>query len=285
MQLYAYPGGDIITNKESNLKTEKDQIDWNRLWNEDLKKMPTLNYSAWDKIAAQFNRWMETDDYPQKLLEKIITYPQYTILDIGCGNGAVTLQIAKKVNHVTALDMSSEMLQFLRKNALNEELSNIDYIRSTLQDFEMDKMYDVVIASRSLNGVADIKNELKKIDVAAKKYVFITIWGVNARRFEKKAYEIIGRNFQHHPDYLYVYNILHQMGIYANVEMLECETKPTYANLDEAIDFLRWRIKDLTDKEESLLKDYLKDVMINDDNGILQYPYDKSDWVLIWWKK
>lgn len=75
------------------------------------------------------------------------------------------------------------------------------------------------------------------------------------------------------------------MGIYANVEMLECKMKPTYSNLNEAIDFLKWRIADLTNEEESLLREYLHKTMIRNEDGVLQYPYDKSDWVLIWWKK
>jgi ubiquinone/menaquinone biosynthesis C-methylase UbiE len=246
--------------------------------------MPKLNDAAWNKIAAQFDRWMETDDYPEKLVEKIKVNPKYTVLDIGCGNGAITIPIAKKVNSVTAIDMSDKMLHFLRKNALEEDLSNITYINGILQDIEIDDKYDVVIASRSLNGVSDIKKELEKIDNAAKKYVYITLWGVNARGFEKKMYEVIGREFQQHPDYMYVYNILHQMGIYANIEMLECKMKPSYANLEETIDFLKWRIADLNEEEEILIKNYLIDTMI-ENKGMLEYLYDKSDWVLIWWRK
>ncbi len=271
--------------ENTTLRPNNNRVDWNLLWNEDLKNMPKLNNSAWDKIAAQFDRWMETDDYPYKFLEKVKIKPQYTVLDIGCGNGAVTLEIARKANSVTALDISDKMIQILQKNALKEGLSNIEYIKAPIQDFRIKKMYDVVIASRSLNGVADIKNQLEKINSAASKYVFITLWGVNARGFEKKAYEIIGREFKPHPDYLYVYNILHQMGINANVEMLECRMKPGYVNLDEAINFLKWRIADLKDDEEHLLRRYLLKTMFRNEDGLLYYPYDKSDWVLIWWKK
>lgn len=286
--MHIVSGGDQVIGKENELiKINPGQIDWNGLWNENLKKMPKLNHEAWDKIAPQFDRWMKTDDYPGKLVERIRVSPEYTVLDMGCGNGAVTIPIAKKAKHVTALDMSDKMLSFLRKNAEKEGLSNITCIESTLQDMELEdaEEYDVVIASRSLGGVSDIKNELKKIDSMAKKYVYLTLWGANAREFEKKVYEIIGRNFQQHSDYIYVVNILYQMGIYANVETLECEKKPSYANLEEVVDFLRWRIINMTEREEALLRSYIARVMVKDENGMLQYPYGKSDWVLIWWKK
>jgi len=264
------------------------QIDWNLLWNKDLKKLPKLQCNeAWNKIAPQFDRWMETDDYPGIFVDKIHLSPDYRILDIGCGNGAVSIPVAKKVRHVTVLDISDKMLQFVKEKACNEGLSNISYLQDSWQNTDIKNLekFDVVIASRSLGGVPDIKNELKKIDEVAKKYVYITLWGVNARGLEKKLHEVIGRQFPQHPDYNYVVNILHQMGIYANVEMLDCKNQPVYANLKEVVDLFKWRINDLTLKEESLIRNYLEQEMITDDNGMLKYPYDKSDWVMIWWKK
>lgn len=264
------------------------EIDWNSFWNEDLKNLPKIqNNHAWDKIAQHFDRWMAYDDYPEKLIEKIKVNPEYSVLDIGCGNGAVTIPIAKKVKSVTAMDLSSEMIGFLMKNASKEGLSNINCVHCTWEESKIDVLgkFDVVIASRSLGGVSDIKKELKRTDKVAKKYVYITLWGVNARGFEKDVNNVIGREFYPHPDYLYVINILHQMGIYANVEMLDCKKRPCYANMDEVLNLVKWRINDLTEEEEDILRMYLSKEMVIDKNGMLQYPHDKSDWVLIWWKK
>lgn len=269
-------------------RTEPNEIDWNNLWNEEVKNLPKIqNKEAWDKIAPHFDRWMKYDDYPQKLVEKIKLNPEYSVLDIGCGNGAVTIPVAKRVNSVTVMDLSSEMIEFLMENARRENLSNINYIHSAWEKVEIDKLgkFDIVIASRSLGGVLNIKNELKKIDDVAKKYVYITIWGVNARGFEKDVNEVIGRQFHKHPEYAYVVNILCEMGINVNVEMLDCKNHPCYADIDEALDMIKWRINDLTEEEESILRNYLSKEMIKDGNGMLQYPHDKSDWVLIWWKK
>jgi ubiquinone/menaquinone biosynthesis C-methylase UbiE len=283
-------GDDSITLKEKKKVTEINphEIDWNLLWNKDVKNLPKIqNNEAWDKIAPHFDRWMAYDDYPQMVVEKINTNPEYTVLDIGCGNGAVTIPIAKKVKSVTAMDLSSEMIGFLMKNAGKEGLSNINCIHSTWEKAEIDTLgeFDVVIASRSLGGVLDIKKELNKIDEVAKKYVYITMWGAKARGFEKNVNEVIGRQFRKHPDYMYVVNILYQMGISANVEMLDCKKHPCYADMDEVLNLVKWRIHDLNEEEEKLLREYLAREMVKDENGMLQYLHDKSDWVLIWWKK
>jgi ubiquinone/menaquinone biosynthesis C-methylase UbiE len=278
----------ITKEKEKLIKINPDEIDWNLLWNEELKNLPKIqNNEAWDKIAPHFNRWMEYDDYPQKMVEKIKVNPEYSVLDIGCGNGAVTIPIAENVDNVTAMDLSSEMIEFLKENARKDGLFNINCVHSSWEEVEIDDLgkFDVVIASRSLGGVPDIKKELMKINKVSKKYVYITLWGVNARGFEKDVNNVIGREFHQHPDYSYVVNILHQIGIYANVEMLGCRKRPCYADMEEVLDLIKWRIHDLTEEEEDILRMYLSKEMIMDENGMLQYPHDKSDWVLIWWKK
>nr|WP_054858353.1 hypothetical protein [Methanobacterium formicicum] len=97
--------------------------------------------------------------------------------------------------------------------------------------------------------------------------------------------QLLGRESHRHPDYIYVYNILHDLGIYANVEMLESNTRNYYSNVEEALDRLRWRIGDLNKDEESILREYLEENMIKTTDGTITYSNGKADWVLIWWKK
>jgi len=39
---------------------------------------------------------MKTDNYPQEFAVRIRKEPSYSILDLGCGNGSITLKLAKK---------------------------------------------------------------------------------------------------------------------------------------------------------------------------------------------
>ncbi len=280
-------GGEVINNNSNVIKKDYN-VDWNDLWNKSLQNLPKKNNpESWDNIAPKFNQWMKKDDYPRKLLSRIKLNSNDSVLDIGCGNGVITIPLAQTASKVTAMDISGKMLEILTENAKNNGLNNIKTFNRRLEDATAEEIgkHDVVVASRSLNGVPNIKKELEKINEISQKYVYITIWGVDNRRFERDMAKLLGRESHSHPDYIYVYNILHQMGIYANVEMLESNTRNYYSTVEEALDRLKWRIGDLNKDEESILRDYLEETMIKTPDGTITYSNGKADWVLIWWKK
>lgn len=269
-----------------------EDIDWNRMWNEALRKMPKKDgKKMWNKIASKFDQWMKTDDYPQKLVAKIHKESHYTVLDLGCGNGSITLEVAKQVKEVTAVDMSKEMLNLAKNGARDKGLKNIKYVQSTVENLKISHMgkYDVVIASRSLGGIYDLQKELKKVDELAKKYVYITIWGANSQQFEEELSQVMGTECHKHPDYIYVYNMLYQLGIYANVEMLDLESRRVYSNLEDAMERCMWKLGWNTEKikeaEKEKLKNFLQKTAVKKEDGTLNYPSNRPDWVLLWWKK
>jgi len=67
--------------------------------------------------VADGKEGLDKDDYISKMLNRIEVKPEWTVLDIGCGPGTLTVPLAKKVKSITALDISSEMLKFLKINA------------------------------------------------------------------------------------------------------------------------------------------------------------------------
>lgn len=286
----------VVQKGGGNIEIEHDlrpgNIDWNGMWNEELRKVPGKDDAKiWTKIAPKFDQWMKKDDYPHKLAGKIHKEPQYTVLDLGCGNGTLTLEVASHVKEVTAVDMSGEMLRLVKKNAAEKGISNIKYLQSTIEDLKIDQIgqHDVVIASRSLGGIYDVKKELKKIDGLARKSVYLTLWGAEAKQFEKDVSKFIGAEYHQHPDYIYAYNMLYQLGIYANVEMLESKTRPIYCDLDDAMERclwkLRWGTSELNEEKESKLKNFLRENLDENEDGTLDYPTNNPNWVLLWWKK
>ena len=88
----------------------------------------------WDKRADNFTKRInrvkdgeprDKDDYISKMLDRIEVKPGWTVLDIGCGPGTLTIPLAQKTKSVTALDISSEMLKNLKANAEKIGLDNI----------------------------------------------------------------------------------------------------------------------------------------------------------------
>ncbi|MDI9436456.1 MAG: methyltransferase domain-containing protein [Euryarchaeota archaeon] len=260
------------------------KVDWNQLWKEQVEKLPKKK-DLWNSIAPQFNEWMDKDDYPAEFISKIKIEPNDTVLDVGCGNGAITIPLAQKARSVTALDSSTRMLEFLGKKAGHP--SNIQMINKGLEEVDAQEIgyHDVVVASRSLNGIADIQAQLEKLDRIARKYVYITLWGVDNRKFENEMAELLGREGHQNPEYILVYNILYEMGIQANVEFLKSNTRNHYSNMDEALDRIKWRIGDMDEGEKSIIKKHLERVLTRNSDGSLTYTRTNSKWVLIWWEK
>jgi ubiquinone/menaquinone biosynthesis C-methylase UbiE len=274
-----------MENYNKIIEDPLNDIKWSYYWKKGLLELPPSNESKdWDNIAKKFKKWMEKDDYPEKLLSRIKTNPTYSVLDIGCGEGVITVPIAKKVSKVTCIDLSSEMLELLKERAVKEGLSNLNFIKGNLMDISEDSIgkMDVIIASRCLNGIMDIENVLKKINKIGK-YVYITLRSSDTLNSEK-VFNIINRKYPKYPSYIYVYNLLYQMGITANVEKLECETVNIYENVEEALERYRWKIGGLNPDEEKIMRKHLSETLVNNEDGTLENPYEKPDWILIWWK-
>ena len=264
------------------------------MWKEAIKEGPArlsgklTEQERWDHTASQFRRWMEVDDYPAKLMQKVKLKPEWSVLDIGCGTGAVAIPAAKKAAHVTALDISAEMLRILREDTEKQRLSNITYMHRSWDDVEVGKdiePHDVVVASRSVGRTSDLRSALEKLNSAALKYVYITAWGGGERGHNKGVYAALGKPCKDIPEYIYIYNILHRMGIFANIEHLFCRSRLIYKSLDDAMDSCKMSIGTLDEKDEKVARDYLDRTLLRLENGMLEVPDNRPVWSLIWWKK
>ena len=276
----------MIKIDPSNEKIVK--CDWNQLWNDAIEKLPQKNSRSWDNVAPKFKKNKGKNDYSKRLLEKIKLEPGDTVLDIGCGSGNITIPLARKAKNITALDISKKMLYLLEEDALKNGLNNINPLNRRLEDVLLNRdiePHDVVVASRSLNGVYNIKQVLEEINEIAKKYVYITLWGANNVKFQNEISKSIEREFHQHPTYIYAYNMLYELGIYANIEMLEYDNSSYYSSVDDAIETFRWKMVNLNQREEDILREYLTEKMVKVHDSRFKFPHNKPDWALIWWKK
>jgi ubiquinone/menaquinone biosynthesis C-methylase UbiE len=94
------------------------------------------------------------------------------VIDIGCGTGTTTINIAKKLSaggSVTGADLSEPMIEFARQRLLDQGISNAEFVTSDLQEDElMPEMYDaafsrfgVMFFDQSVKGFANIRSAMK----------------------------------------------------------------------------------------------------------------------------
>ncbi len=272
-----------------------DEIDWISMWNEaagDQKRHPSDTpqdtKTRWDRMAPRFRRWMDVDDYPALLLEKIRIDPGWSALDVGCGTGAISIPVAKIASRVTSLDISSEMLRILSEDARREGLSNISCVHGSWDNMIVGKdlePHDIVIASRSIGGTPDVWKALEKVDSSALRYVYITAWGGGERGHNKGINTVLGRPRVDIPDYVYFFNILHKMGIRANIEHLECHSRLIYDSVDDAMESCTRDLGPLSVEETRKVSDFLNRSLVKNNDGTVEVPDNKPVWSLLWWKK
>src|SRR5215831_16667523 len=101
----------------------------------------------WERRACGFHR--STKDTigsdPFYLRLRNIVSPESSVLDVGAGTGRFSLALAPQSKHVTAVEPSAAMLEYLRQDAAERGLSNISYLKTTWQDAPDDLEADIVI--------------------------------------------------------------------------------------------------------------------------------------------
>jgi len=82
-----------------------------------------------------------------------------TVLDLGCGAGADVLLSARRVaptGKAIGLDMTDEMLDLARANALEAGVTNVEFVKGYLEDMPLpDASVDVVISNCVVNLSGD----------------------------------------------------------------------------------------------------------------------------------
>lgn len=263
-------------------------IDWNEAWKkartERSRKWKDAGF--WNRRAPSFAKHASESPYATDFIRIMQPDPDWSVLDVGCGAGTLARPLARMVKQVTALDSSDVMLDILNEQCSKEGLTNINIMHTGWEDDWHNAgaiQHDVAVASRSLI-VDDLKEALDKLNSFAKKKVFVSAI-VGDGPFDRRLHEIIGRQLSSGPDYIYVYNLLHQMGIAASVSFVSNKEEKTYASCEEKLNSLRWMLEDMTLEEEERLRVYLNEKMVCE-NGRWKMPLNREVfWAVIWWDK
>ena len=262
-----------------------NDVDWLGFWAERLENKKMKN---WDEAAPGFYKRTKKDDYNNALFDMLILDENDTVLDVGCGEGSITIPIAKKVKKVIGIDSSTKMLEYLEKRAKENNVDNIETILKPIEDIRYEEIgdVDVVVCSRSLNAIIPIDEVLMELDKIANKYVFITIFGPENKKIEKDFDKEIGRQTEDFPDYNYFFNILFNLGIYPNIQRFDLNNYREYDSIDEAMDNGKFRLDLYNSEEKELLRNYLERILDYDEETKKYYNVkDKADWIMVWWKK
>lgn len=264
-----------------------NSIDWNKVWQEARKhrRHDRGGKQHWNKRAPSFAQHARTSTYQHDFVRLMVPQPEWSVLDVGCGAGTLAIPLATRVRQVTAIDLSDAMIGILRDYCREQ---GIDNIRSQVVGWEDDweqagiDMHDVAIASRSL-VVNDLHAALIKLQSKARHRVCLVSL-VGDGPFDRRIFEAIGRELDRGPDYIYVYNLLYQMGIHAEVQFINNgDGGRVYRDLEDAVDKFHWMLGQLTAEEAASLRRFFADHLRKTDGGwTLKYRHAVR-WAMISW--
>jgi SAM-dependent methyltransferase len=276
----------LLPHKEAEQTLEL--IDWQKLWEIKLKLACRDNLntvSFWDKRAKKFNENMNAmQTLTKNQLERIQLQSECTVLDVGAGAGRLAIPVAKRVKHVTAVEPSKVMFDFLKSNIKKANVQNLTAVNLSCEELilgENIEPHDVVFASHSLFMV-NIADVLQQMNGLAKRSVYLFLSA--SHWVDDELQRIVNNRVDpiKSGDYIYIYNILHDLGIFANVEILDYVSTCSCESLDDAVAKFGDNY-DLGSNKKSELKSYLNKHLIEEDEKLLLKQDRKV--AMIWWTK
>jgi 2-polyprenyl-3-methyl-5-hydroxy-6-metoxy-1,4-benzoquinol methylase len=236
--------------------------------------------------ASGLRRRAADDD---RLLQMLLACASQTttVLDVGAGAGRYTRALASHVARVTAVEPDAAMAGLLERAIAEEELGNVDLIRAAWQDAEVEPC-DVVLCTHVLYPIAEPVSFVRKLDAHARRACFLAL------RETAPEPEPLSRLWRHYhgeprflqPGFLEAYNLLHELGIYANVRILRVTGSMwSFEDLDQAVATVHEHLILPEGAEiDAHLRRELEQSLVRDGEW-LTLPMQPPPSAILWWEK
>jgi len=121
----------------------------------------------WNKIADKYSKQPIADEaaYQKKLqVTREYLQPDMELLELGCGTGSTAITHAPYVKHIHAIDISSKMIEIAQGKADTENIKNITFECSSIDDLnKQDQTLDVVLGLSILHLVDNREEVISKV--------------------------------------------------------------------------------------------------------------------------
>ena len=112
---------------------------------------------AWEQVAAT----PSFESLRDAVVEAARPSPEDRVLDLGAGTGLVTLALARRAQHVVALDISNLMLERLCEHEATEGIDNVEHVQGDMRSLPFgDETFDLVVSNYAFHHLEDPAKEL-----------------------------------------------------------------------------------------------------------------------------
>ncbi len=157
-------------------------IDWHNTWQARRQmrirpKSATFDTHFWEHGLADSFEVARCDDFGygrgalDALGDQITTGTITVALEIGPGTGALTFPLARRVEHLVAIERSLPAVAFLREKLAEAGLTNVEVRQEDWVELDATPLqgaFDLVVCSHFLWQVADLEAHLRKMERASR---------------------------------------------------------------------------------------------------------------------
>ena len=223
--------------------------DWGEEWRAlAAERRPAPDEADWDKRSRNYPRSSTRSPYVDAFIEGLGMRPGESVLDMGCGNGALSIPLAMDGHYVIAADFSTGMLEALKEESSQLGELPIELIHmSWEEDWSVhgidDDCVDVAIASRSI-CTDDLEDSIRRLDAAARRRCAATLPVGLSPRSDPHILSELGLPVVRGASCAYAFLILMKMGRLPEVKYI-ASTKPNiFSDEDDAIQAIRRMVED-----------------------------------------
>jgi ubiquinone/menaquinone biosynthesis C-methylase UbiE/biotin operon repressor len=140
---------DVLAENRSSPEFEADLAGLEAL--RDRRRGDARSY--FDRVAATFGEQILPGRTWEGLARGLLQLaPRGRYVDLGIGDGLLTLMLSEIAQKVTAVDISTEMLAQLKSRAAAKGIANVETVAADIEDLPLpDGSYDVAVLSQALH--------------------------------------------------------------------------------------------------------------------------------------
>jgi SAM-dependent methyltransferase len=235
--------------------------------------------SDWDEKSKDMALSTINSPYVEEFISRMKLNGDEVILDIGCGPGALSIPLAKRVKKVIAIDFSTQMLAELEAYAAREGVTNIETLAIGWEDdWSALPPIDIAIASRSME-VSDAEHALLKMSTYAHRGCYLT-YKVGGSFVDMEILNYIGKQITPKPDYWYLPILLYQHGYLPTIDYITTGRGSIRSNnVQEFVESLTWSLGGIEEEQQIKAIEYYEHFVIGEN----RHP-KPMQWAFIAWE-